>query len=98
MTESVFVGPIGEPLNPRGAARVPRGAEAGRPAADPLPRPSAQLRQLARSSRGPAKVVQAILGHSSISLTLGTYSHVFAEQHEQAAVAMDGIIGATGPG
>ena len=43
-------------------------------------------------------MVQAILGHSSISLTLGTYSHVFAEQHEQAAVAMDGIIGATGPG
>ncbi len=41
----------------------------------------------------PARVIQAILGHSSINLTLGTYSHVFEEQHDNAAAAMDRILG-----
>ena len=36
--------------------------------------------------------LQKILGHSSINLTLQTYSHVFAEQHDEAAAIMDDIL------
>jgi integrase len=31
------------------------------------------------------KVVQELLGHSDISMTLGTYSHVLPEMHQEAA-------------
>lgn len=37
----------------------------------------------------PARVVMEILGHSQISLTLGTYSHVMPELARQAADSMD---------
>lgn len=37
------------------------------------------------------KVVQEMLGHSSISLTLGTYSHVLPSLHADAAKKMDGL-------
>ena len=33
------------------------------------------------------------MGHSSISLTLGTYSHMFATMHDQAADEMDALFG-----
>lgn len=39
----------------------------------------------------PAKVVMETLGHSQISLTLDTYSHVSSEQQGQAAEKMDEI-------
>jgi site-specific recombinase XerD len=35
------------------------------------------------------KVVQELLGHSSISLTLGTYSHVIPSMQAEAATKMD---------
>ena len=41
----------------------------------------------------PARMVQEILGHSSISLTLGTYSHVLPGLREQATAAMDAVLG-----
>lgn len=41
----------------------------------------------------PARVVMAILGHSSIGLTLGTYSHVTAELAREAADTMDRVLG-----
>jgi integrase len=40
----------------------------------------------------PAKVVMETLGHSQISLTLDTYSHVSSELQGQAAEKMDAII------
>ncbi|WP_448620385.1 tyrosine-type recombinase/integrase [Geodermatophilus sp. URMC 65] len=36
----------------------------------------------------PARVVMEVLGHSQISLTLGTYSHVVPELAEEAAQRM----------
>jgi integrase len=37
------------------------------------------------------KVVQELLGHSSISVTLDTYSHVLPNMQEKAVAAMDAI-------
>ena len=37
----------------------------------------------------PARVVQELLGHSTISLTLGTYSHTTPALHQEAANQMD---------
>ncbi|HMM43469.1 MAG TPA: site-specific integrase, partial [Thermomicrobiales bacterium] len=39
------------------------------------------------------KVVQELLGHSTITLTLDTYSHVTATMHDQAATTMDRLFG-----
>jgi integrase len=91
----VFTGPFGEPLNPRtvweGFKAVLKRAQL------PTEIRFHDLRHSAASLLGakhvPARVVQKILGHSSISLTLQTYSHVFAEQHEEAAEIMDAILG-----
>ena len=41
------------------------------------------------------KVVQEILGHSSISLTLGTYAHVTRKLAAEAARAMEGSLWGT---
>ncbi len=41
------------------------------------------------------KVVQELLGHSQISLTLDTYSHVVATLHQEAARQMDALLGAS---
>jgi integrase len=38
------------------------------------------------------KVVQEILGHSQISLTLDTYSHVLPHVNEEAAQQMDAVL------
>ena len=40
----------------------------------------------------PARVVMQILGHSQISLTLGTYSHVVPELAHEAAERMAGVL------
>jgi site-specific recombinase XerD len=39
-----------------------------------------------------AKVVQHIIGHSSIRLTMDTYSHVFEEQQVEAAEKMQAAL------
>jgi integrase len=38
------------------------------------------------------KVVSEMLGHSTIGLTLDTYSHLLPTMHKQAAAAMDAIL------
>src|SRR5215210_3142266 len=38
----------------------------------------------------PVKVVQEILGHSSVSVTMDVYSHVLPDMQEKAAAVMDG--------
>ena len=37
----------------------------------------------------PARVVQEVLGHSQVTLTLGTYSHVMPTMLQEAADAME---------
>ena len=39
------------------------------------------------------KMVSEMLGHSTISITLDTYSHLVPVLHQQAAVAMDAMLG-----
>jgi integrase len=41
----------------------------------------------------PARVVMERLGHSTITLTMNTYSHVIAELNQEAADAMDRVFG-----
>lgn len=41
----------------------------------------------------PARVVMERLGHSTITLTMNTYSHVIAELNQEAADAMDRVLG-----
>jgi integrase len=89
----VFVGAAGEPLNPRTiwtdfhgklkSAKLP-------PIRFHDLRPStASLLLLAGV---PARMVQEILGHRSIGLTLGTYSHVLPGLREQAVRAQAAML------
>ena len=90
----VFVGPHGEPLKPwEVLAELHVVLErAG------LPR--IRFHDLRHSCASllllhgvPARMVQEILGHSSIGLTLGTYSHVLPGLREQAVRAQAAILG-----
>lgn len=38
------------------------------------------------------KVVQELLGHSSVSVTMDVYSHVLPDMQEKAAAAMDSLL------
>lgn len=90
----VFVGPQGEPLNPKTIWKefhqeILVGAKL----------PLIRFHDLRHSCASllllhgvPARMVQEILGHSSISLTLGTYSHVLPGLREQATAAMDAAL------
>ena len=40
----------------------------------------------------PVKVVQEVLGHSSVSVTMDVYSHVLPDMQEKAAAAMDELL------
>ena len=90
----VFVGTAGEPINPRALWSDFRRklAAAQLPAIrfHDLRHSTASLLLLAGV---PARMVQEILGHSSISLTLGTYSHVLPGLREQAVRAQDAMLG-----
>ena len=39
------------------------------------------------------KIVSELLGHASIAITLGVYSHVLPDMQVQAAAAMDAALG-----
>ncbi len=39
------------------------------------------------------KVVSERLGHSDVSITLGTYSHVLPDLQKEAAAKIDGLFG-----
>ena len=43
-------------------------------------------------SHVPAKIVSSILGHSSIGITMDTYSHVLTEMQEPATGASNKIL------
>ena len=38
------------------------------------------------------KIVQEMLGHANISMTMDTYSHVFPDMQEKAVNAMDNVL------
>jgi len=40
----------------------------------------------------PVKVVQEVLGHSSVSVTMDVYSHVLPDMQEKVAAAIDGLL------
>jgi integrase len=40
----------------------------------------------------PVKVVQEVLGHSSVSVTMDVYSHILPDMQERAAAAMDDLL------
>jgi integrase len=85
----VFAQPNGRPLDPRGDHRAWRAllAAAGvRGARLHDARHTAATLLLQQGV--PARVVMEILGHSQITLTLGTYSHVVPELAEDAARRM----------
>lgn len=44
-------------------------------------------------NRIPAKVVQEMLGHSTVSMTLDTYSHVLPDMQSEAAASLDRLLG-----
>jgi len=44
-------------------------------------------------NRIPAKVVQEMLGHSTINMMLDTYSHVLPEMQAEAAESLDDLLG-----
>ncbi len=82
----VFTQPNGKPVDPRADHRAWKGllSRAGvRPARLHDARHTSATVMLALGV--PARVAMQILGHSQISLTLGTYSHVLQELSEDAA-------------
>jgi integrase len=91
----VFAGPSGGPLDPAWQRVVFRKALSA--ANLPLIR-FHDLRHTAATlllSRGVhPKVVSEMLGHSTITLTLDTYSHFVPTLHEEAAIVMDSILSA----
>ena len=83
----VFCQPTGRPIDPRSDHRAWRSllVDAGvRPARLHDARHTAATVMLTLGV--PARVAMQVLGHSQISLTLGTYSHVVPELAEDAAV------------
>src|SRR5262249_45544141 len=73
-------------------AVVPADAPAGRAAADPALRPEDSSATLLLLANEPTKVVSERLGHSSVRLTLDTYSHVLPGMQEQAAKKLNAIL------
>lgn len=90
----VFAGPAGEPLNPRTIWTDFRLklTQAHLPVIrfHDLRHSTASLLRLAGV---PARMVQELIGHSSIGLTLGTYSHVLPGLGEQAVRAQTAMLG-----
>ena len=64
------------------------GQGAGVPARPDYTTPGTPRRSLLLQQGVPARVAMEMLGHSQISLTLGTYSHVVPELAEDAARRM----------
>jgi len=89
----VFAGPTGEPLSSRSLRdafkRHLKAAELGDSRFHDLRHSCASL-LLAQGV--PARVVMETLGHSSIQMTLNTYSHVMPVLTRQAADSMDAAL------
>jgi len=89
LARSLFTGPIGKPIDPRADHREWQRLlrKAGIPTARLRDaRHTAATLLLAQGV--PARVVTELLGHSQITLTLGTYTHVVPELARDAAARM----------
>ena len=51
------------------------------------------MRNVGFKNRIPAKVVQEMLGHSNVSMTLDIYSHVLPDMQTEAADSLDDLLG-----
>lgn len=92
----VFTTPIGTPICPSNLrsnsfARVLKRAECPRIRFHDLRHTAATL-MLSQGVQ--ARVLQDVLGHSDIRMTLGTYSHVLREQKQEAARKVDTFLAA----
>ena len=91
-TNVVFASPLGTPLNPENISqrfqRVVEQAGVSRIALHGLRHTAATL--LLQAGVHP-RVVQEMLGHSSINQTLSTYSHVMPAMHRVAADRIDAL-------
>jgi len=85
----VFTGPTGKPIDPRADHREWQRLllKAGVPAAR-LHDARHTAATLLLAQGVPARVVMELLGHSQVTLTLGTYTHVVPELARDAAVRM----------
>jgi integrase len=63
------------------------------PALAPGPAPP-QQRRLMMAAGVPARTIMEVLGHSEIGVTMNTYTHVLAQLREDAADAIDRVLGA----
>jgi integrase len=94
-TDVVFVSDVGSPLDPTGMAeRLARQlvrANLPRIRVHDLRHTAATL---ALQQGVHPKVVQEMLGHSSITLTLGTYSHVLPPMRREAAERLNALFSA----
>jgi integrase len=43
----------------------------------------------------PSRAIMEVLGHSGISVTMNTYAHVLPELRQEAADAIDALLGAS---
>jgi integrase len=91
-TDAVFVSDIGTPLDPTNVthrfARTVKAAGLRKVRVHDLRHTAATL---ALQEGVNPKVVQEMLGHSSITLTLGTYSHVLQPMKREAANRLDAL-------
>lgn len=79
-----------------GLSSAPGSTPPGGTKEDPLPRPAAHGRDVGAPGGVHPKIVQEMLGHSQISITLDIYSHVLPGMGRAAAVAMDILFSRTG--
>lgn len=90
----IFCTRDGKPINPNNIIRnftaIVKAAGLRRIKVHELRHTAATLMLLAGI---PAKVVSERLGHASISITLDTYSHVLPSMQDDAAAAMDRLLG-----
>jgi integrase len=91
--EFVFTDEIGASLHPDRVTKffVQHAREAGMPKIR-LHDLRHTVATLALTAGVHAKVVQELLGHANVAITLDTYSHVAPELHEQAALAIGGLV------
>ncbi len=69
---------------------LPKGpAQARRPARDPFPRPKHTCATLLLPRNVNPKIVSEMLGHASIAITLGTYSHVLPNMQQSDVRALE---------
>ena len=92
-TDYVFTTVVGTPIDER---NIFRAFQAARTKAGLPPMRFHDLRHSAASlllaQKVPARMVQELLGHSNITLTLGTYSHILPELAEETAARMNQIL------